>query len=364
MAELVTESGSSAPDRMLSAIAHVARQLESSEVDCRCFGFGAFLLGLRVRAGSAVADLGDIFGRREAAGATPGAWLDIVEGPDPVLERGLPETTGETERVVSSTERHYGFWDPAYGGKLVFVDRPNRRGFVWHRTPAILPSWEVARPFLHAFKGLAPVSGLTPVHAAGVAHGDRGILIAGRGGAGKSSLALACVEAGWRYVGDDFLLMRGTPTLHAVNLYRSARIRADMFERLSRSMTASFAISTDSGEVKGELDIGRIATGGIGDAAIGTIVVPRREGAARASWTPLRRSIALRELAATTLAMLPGDAGATYDAIARSIDTTPCYAFDPGPVLSAAPAALADLAEASQAKAAQARSERAGATPA
>ena len=332
-----------APDRLSAALAHVARRQEAEGAERRCFRFDTLRLGLRVRAGSTLAGVSDIFGPREAAGAAPTAWLDLVEGADAVLEACLPRSGGPAERVVSGTERHYGFWDPAHGGKLVFVDRPGRRGFVWHRCPATLPSWEAARPFLHAFKGLAPVSGLIPVHAAAVARGERGLLIAGRGGAGKTSLALACAEAGWRYVADDFLLMRGAPPLRAINLYRSARIRADMFEPLARSMAASFALSTDGGEVKGEVDLGRLPACAIGDADIAAIVVPRRAGAPEAALIPLRRSVALRELAATTLAMLPGDAGPTYDALARAVDGTPCYAFDPGPVLARAPAALAAL---------------------
>ncbi|MFY9292893.1 MAG: hypothetical protein WAP03_19710 [Methylorubrum rhodinum] len=333
-----------AADRLSAALDHVVRRQDGAGAERRCFGFDTLRLGLRVRTGGTLANLIDIFGRRDAAGAEPTAWLDIVEGPDPVLEGCLPEASGDDERVVSATQRHYGFWDPTYGGKLVYVDRLARRGFVWHRSPEALPSWETARPFLHAFKGLAPFTGLTPLHAAAVALGDGGLLIAGRGGAGKTSLALACVEAGWRYVADDFLLLRRSPSLRAVNLYRSARIRADMFEPLQRMMSASYALSTDSGEVKGEVDLGRLGACVIGDAEIGAIVVPRRGGAPRAALAPLRRSVVLRELAATTLAMLPGDAQATYDEIARSIEGVPCYAFDPGPTLAAAPAALAGLA--------------------
>lgn len=331
-----------ASDRMRSAIAYVTRRQETRGADLLCFRFDTLVLGIRVRPGDGVSRLSDMFGPRDATGLAPTAWLDVVDGPDAVLEDLLPPRRGDADRVVSSDAGRYCFWEPAHGGKLVFVDRATRRGLVWHRSPATLPSWEVARPFLHVFKALAPVVGLMPVHAAAVACGDRGLLIAGRGGAGKSSLALACVEAGWRYVGDDFLLLRAPP-LRAVNLYRSARIREDMFGLLRRSMAASVAISTDSGEVKGEVDIGRLAASVIGDADIRAIVVPRRAGSAEASLTPLRRSVALRELAATTLAMLPGDPGSTYDDIARSIDEVPCYAFDPGPILSAAPAALATL---------------------
>jgi hypothetical protein len=44
---------------------------------------------------------------------------------------------------------------------------------------------------------------LTPLHAACVVSGGRGVLLCGDSGAGKSSLAFACARAGWTFVSDD-----------------------------------------------------------------------------------------------------------------------------------------------------------------
>src|SRR5438270_68430 len=48
----------------------------------------------------------------------------------------------------------------------------------------------------------------TPIHAACVELDGRGVLLCGDSGAGKSSLAYACAQAGWTYISDDasFLL--------------------------------------------------------------------------------------------------------------------------------------------------------------
>jgi hypothetical protein len=48
-----------------------------------------------------------------------------------------------------------------------------------------------------------------PLHAAGVALEARAVLVAGASGAGKSTIALACVKAGWDFLGDDVVLLRG-----------------------------------------------------------------------------------------------------------------------------------------------------------
>jgi hypothetical protein len=338
-------SSASNVDRLVEAIQHVRRRQDSSGAELTCFGFDTLRLGIRVgRHGRAVGLLGMIDHRR-VDGAANMAVLDVIEGPDAILEALLPPDQGGRERYVTSDRSLYCLWEPYFGGKLTVVDRTTRQGFTWLRSSDALPSWEIARPFLHAFKGLSAVTGLLPVHAAAVAFDGRGILIAGRGGMGKTSLALACAEAGWRYVGDDFVLIGGPP-LRAVNLYRSARVREDMFSRLQHTMKAVVALSTDSGELKGEVDIGRLPLSTIGDAFIRAIVVPHRAGGSEVSITPLRRSVALRELTATTLVALPGEAIGTYNEIAHAIDNIPCYSVDPGPRLAAVPAALESLVKA------------------
>jgi hypothetical protein len=156
-------------------------------------------------------------------------------------------------------------------------------------------------------------------------------------------LALACLEAGWRYVGDDAILIGAAP-LRAINLYCSARIRRDMFERFPRTMAALIRLSTDSGEIKGEIDVSQSSSAAIGNTRIKAIVVPQRGGASQVTIAPLRRSVALRQLATDTLVTLPGSAVSTYDDIAGLLQHTPCFTIDPGPRLAAVPAALAALA--------------------
>ncbi len=48
---------------------------------------------------------------------------------------------------------------------------------------------------------------LTPLHAACVAQNGRGVLLCGPAGAGKSTLAYACVRQGWTYLADESPLL-------------------------------------------------------------------------------------------------------------------------------------------------------------
>jgi hypothetical protein len=92
------------------------------------------------------------------------------------------------------------------------------------------------------FLGCAPLVHLatsyaTPVHAACIALGGRGMLLCGDSGAGKSSLAFACARAGWTYVTDDSsYLINGGAGRQVTGNYHQIRFRpsgAELFPELT-----------------------------------------------------------------------------------------------------------------------------------
>jgi len=277
---------------------------------------------------------------RRVVAAAFDASIDVLGGAQPELEHLLPASEQRGERFLFADANAYAYW--SIDRHLTLVDRRARRGLVWYVAADEIPSWEIGRPFLLAIKGLSLATAWTPVHAAAVARGDKGVLMAGLGGAGKTSAALACVDAGWRYVGDDFVMLTGRP-LRASSLYSSARIRSDMFVRLPNAMAALREYSVDTGELKAEVDVGRLKGVRIGDAEIAAIVLPQRAGSARPIVKPVGLGSALRALAATTFAILPGDEVALYHRVADMLEGTPCFLFDPGADLAAVPEALERL---------------------
>jgi hypothetical protein len=78
---------------------------------------------------------------------------------------------------------------------------------------------EFCRPLL---SWLAILDGNVVVHAGAVASGDRGVLVAGPGNAGKSTLVRACVAAGFDFLGDNVVEVSGG-RLHAV--YPTVKVR-------------------------------------------------------------------------------------------------------------------------------------------
>jgi hypothetical protein len=79
---------------------------------------------------------------------------------------------------------------------------------------------------------------LAPVHAACVRFRDRGVLLCGDSGAGKSSLAYACARRGWTFVSDDTSeLIRARKDLTVIGGPHQIRFReaaVDLFPELGQ----------------------------------------------------------------------------------------------------------------------------------
>jgi hypothetical protein len=61
-------------------------------------------------------------------------------------------------------------------------------------------------------------------HGAAVGSDNGGVLIVGAGGAGKTTTALACLEAGMKYLGDDRCLLSMGEFPHIHSLYGTAKL--------------------------------------------------------------------------------------------------------------------------------------------
>src|SRR5262249_43157012 len=86
-----------------------------------------------------------------------------------------------------------------------------------------LPAWAKASPFRIALSWLLNRNGMQMVHGAAVSVGNKAALLAGAGGAGKSTTALACALAGMGYLGDDYCAVE--PSSRKVHMvYRTAKV--------------------------------------------------------------------------------------------------------------------------------------------
>lgn len=104
---------------------------------------------------------------------------------------------------------------------LSLYDRELREAYFWVEREADLPVWEVGAPLQHILNWWAESRDLQFLHAAAVGSSTGALLLTGKGGSGKSSTALACLQAGLGYLSDDYCLA-GAERVHS--LYNTAKL--------------------------------------------------------------------------------------------------------------------------------------------
>ena len=91
------------------------------------------------------------------------------------------------------------------------------------------------RAILHWWLGSR---GILQVHGGAVGLSEAGVLLVGRGGSGKSTTALACLAAGLRYAGDDFVAVSTRPEPHVHSLYGSGKVEPNHLQRFPELVKA------------------------------------------------------------------------------------------------------------------------------
>ncbi len=235
-------------------------------------------------------------------------------------------------------------------GVLSFYDAAPQIGLWWTKDYTRLPLYERAAPFLllfHWWHGLRGDDSLL-IHAAAVGTGERGgLLLAGRGGSGKSTTALTCLlDGNWLYLADDYCVVRTGaegPTVHS--LYCSAKIDGETLTALR---------ATNRGGPL--LEVGRDPDGKIGfdlyqcfpksfrqELPLRAILLPyvsRQNGQRANQFVRVGSGAAVRALAPSTLFQLPGVGANNFRAIVALTNRLPCFQLELGSEPTVVPESL------------------------
>ncbi|PYM09402.1 MAG: hypothetical protein DMD82_00290 [Candidatus Rokuibacteriota bacterium] len=110
-------------------------------------------------------------------------------------------------------------------------DHERNTGIYWVQNAQLLPYWTLASPLRTLFHWWMERRGCQLLHAAAVGIEDRALLLVGKGGLGKSSTALACLNQGLQFLGDDYVIVRNTPAPTVYSLYATAKLNPWDLER-------------------------------------------------------------------------------------------------------------------------------------
>jgi hypothetical protein len=224
---------------------------------------------------------------------------------------------------------------------LSLLDRTTNRAVFCAADAASLPFSETSAPFRVLFHWWMADHGRQLVHGAAVGTSSGGFLLAGKGGSGKSSTALACLGSGLGYAADDYCLVSLDPVPRVHSLYSSARLsalQARHFPHLASVIVNHEKLDTE----KALFLVHRYDPVCIQrDFPIRAIVVPVISNGLDSRLEPASPAMALRALAPSTILQLPGAGRAALATLSRLSHLVPTYVLRLGRDLGAIPVTLA-----------------------
>jgi hypothetical protein len=241
-----------------------------------------------------------------------------------------------------NTARMYAIYEHESRGITMF-DNERGLGLFWVPEAGSIPYWVKGSPLrtiLHWWMGQ---HGRQMVHAAAVGTSTEGVLITGKSGSGKSTTALACLDAGLQYAGDDYVLVGLEPSLFVFSLYNTAKIVADhlhAFPRLADLIDNRDRLSTEKALVFLDGCYAEQLSPGF---PLRAIVVPRVTGRRETRLKKASPAAALAALAPTTIFAQPRGGDKDFRNVASLVKKVPAYLLECGTDLAEIPAAIAGL---------------------
>ena len=211
---------------------------------------------------------------------------------------------------------------------------------------ALYPPYAQAAPLRNILVWWLAQHGLYGLHVAAVGDAEGVVLIVGSGGAGKSTTAIACLQAGFSYLGDDFCVLGFDPAPRIHSLYSSGKLCDDSRHWLNPYEAAASEVS-DNGKMiyqwhsqfKAQLP---------SSLPIRAILLPRLSGATSTTVHAASPGEAFTALTTTTLRVMSLPTKSISNllgAISRLTRQVPCYHVALGGELAQLPGVISAILE-------------------
>jgi hypothetical protein len=206
---------------------------------------------------------------------------------------------------------------------LIIYNFARNTSHTWVPSIRALPAWAKASPLRIIVSWLCNRHGMQIVHGAAVAIDGRAVLLAGAGGSGKSTTALACALAGMDYLGDDYCAVEpAAGKIHMV--YRTAKVTSStiaMLPALEKWIFNRNRLDAEKGVIFFGANGPRLAR----SAGLAAILLPRVDSGFRSSLRPATRDDAIRAILPSTVGGLMGGTAITPRLIMELVRSVPAY---------------------------------------
>jgi hypothetical protein len=226
---------------------------------------------------------------------------------------------------------------------LNLMDLESRTGIYWVETADALPYWVHASPLRTLFHWWMENNGCQLLHAAAVGTEQGAVLITGKGGIGKSTTALSCLQSGLHYLADDYVItcLEPKPLVHS--LYSTAKLNADHvmnFPALTRFVKNADKLDQEKAvmflypHLKEQI---------MAEMPLKAILTPRVTNSNETTTSPVSKWTIERALSFTTMSQLPCVGRHTHEFVSNLSAALPSHLLELGRDLQKIPVAISDF---------------------
>ncbi len=226
-------------------------------------------------------------------------------------------------------------------GALSLYDPRQRTAYYLVADAAQLPQYITAMPLRDLWHWSLQPHGRQLAHAGAVGTKQVGVLLAGRGGSGKSTTALACLLAGLRYASDDYCLLANDTQPMVYSLYQTGKLESGHAQRFPRLVQSGISASDKALFFLKEKFPAQL----VAEMPLRAILLPRVTGQHETFLTPAQPGEALQALAPSTIFQLPGGGARDFRFLAQMTRQLPCYRLALGTEIELIPQVIHDLLE-------------------
>lgn len=117
-------------------------------------------------------------------------------------------------------------------GALVLLDQERNLAIYWVHEHSKIPHWEIGAPCLPILNAWFSQRQAQVVHSAAIGTVNSAVLLVGKGGSGKSTTALSCLNSSLMYLSDDYCLIAPEPAPTVFSIYSTGKKNTDDLDRL------------------------------------------------------------------------------------------------------------------------------------
>lgn len=262
----------------------------------------------------------------------------------PLLPATLQQTLPPAEQwgTYAHSERFHAFWQPIYQ-LFTMLDNQQQEALYWVQDAKQLPLAEGSAPLLTLLHWWLGQQGGQVVHGAAVGTAAGSALLVGKSGSGKSTTALACLNAGLTYLGDDYCLVTATPQPTVYSLYSSGKMHfADRvrFPRLQPTASANHYADADKAlYFFAEAFADQI----VPSLPLKALLLPVIKPAGPSKVSPVSAAMALLALGPSTVFQLVGEKQQSFHHLGQLVRQLPCYRVELGPDITQLPGLIAEV---------------------